>query len=138
MPGFYFGEVQNIAEKLEQDVSRLRNQFCLVRYLGWKVLAQRDELGCRDHTIERRANFMAHVSEKLALCPRSFFRPMSRELELMSAFGNQFFQILVCFACFTQRHLAARMSSPCQLNEPNSHDERKAEANQSAAQNDVR
>src|SRR5258708_19561509 len=104
MPGFYFGEVQNIAEKLEQDVSRLRNQFCLVRYLGWKVLAQRDELGCRDHTIERRANFMAHVSEKLPLCPRSFFRPMSPQPELLSAFRNQFFHILLFFTSFTQPH----------------------------------
>ena len=67
MPGLYFREIQNIVHHLQQGIGRAACEVHVLPLFGAQVRIK-DKISHTDDAVQGRADFMAHVGQKLALC----------------------------------------------------------------------
>ena len=93
--GFDFGEVEDIPQQFEEEFTRFVHQPSIFTGLGRQSRMQQNELGGRDDAVEGGADFVTHISEKLAFCPGGFMGFLSGGGEVAGALDDELFQLIV-------------------------------------------
>ena len=106
----------------------------MVGGVGREIGPTEQQVGGSDDAIERGADFVAHVGEKLALGARGLGGAEGGGLEIAGADGHQFPEIFVQRAGLAQRLLAAVVGGLDQVDERQAERENEARGEQAVAQ----
>src|SRR5579875_459188 len=109
MTGFDLGEVQNIIYKRQQRLRRRGSQFQIIPLLGREICSE-CQLRHAEHTMQRRANFMANICEKLIFQAVALLRLRQQRLNLRLLLLDRSFFLLDLAS--TQHHAARQSMEP--------------------------